>query len=108
MHCIGLLMPTLAKSHIEESTAYIRNTRLDIQPAHCYDKQIDTCSDKYWCKAQITFFLKKFFSGQVMFACGKYNLVHDFFNKVTKSSIPNALTYKGNVVKLVVFSPLTA
>ncbi|XP_058197024.1 pentatricopeptide repeat-containing protein At1g30610, chloroplastic isoform X2 [Rhododendron vialii] len=31
---------------------------------------------------------------EVMFACGKYNLVHDFFNKVTKSSIPNALTYK--------------
>ncbi|KAH7858134.1 hypothetical protein Vadar_020352 [Vaccinium darrowii] len=30
----------------------------------------------------------------VMFACGKYNLVHDFFNKVMESSIPNALTYK--------------
>ncbi|KAH7858963.1 hypothetical protein Vadar_029876 [Vaccinium darrowii] len=31
---------------------------------------------------------------EVMFACGKYNLVHDFFNKVMESSIPNALTYK--------------
>lgn len=32
---------------------------------------------------------------QVMLACGKYNLVHDFFKKVQKSSIPNALTYRG-------------
>ncbi|KAM7500453.1 hypothetical protein LguiA_024867 [Lonicera macranthoides] len=32
---------------------------------------------------------------EVMFACGKYNLVHDFFKKVQKSSIPNALNYKG-------------
>ncbi|KAB1222897.1 hypothetical protein CJ030_MR2G013613 [Morella rubra] len=31
---------------------------------------------------------------QVMFACGKYNLVHEFFRKLQKSSIPNALTYK--------------
>ncbi|XP_052202096.1 pentatricopeptide repeat-containing protein At1g30610, chloroplastic isoform X6 [Diospyros lotus] len=31
---------------------------------------------------------------EVMFACGKYNLVHDFFKKAIKSSIPNALTYK--------------
>uniref|UniRef100_A0A5B6Z6E5 Pentatricopeptide repeat-containing protein n=1 Tax=Davidia involucrata TaxID=16924 RepID=A0A5B6Z6E5_DAVIN len=31
---------------------------------------------------------------EVMFACGKYNLVHDFFKKVQKSSFPNALTYK--------------
>nr|DAD37280.1 TPA_asm: hypothetical protein HUJ06_007921 [Nelumbo nucifera] len=31
---------------------------------------------------------------EVMFACGKYNLVHEFFNKVCKSSIPNALNYK--------------
>ncbi|CAL5346733.1 unnamed protein product [Camellia sinensis] len=31
---------------------------------------------------------------EVMLACGKYNLVHDFFKKVLKSSIPNALTYK--------------
>ncbi|CAK9179051.1 unnamed protein product [Ilex paraguariensis] len=31
---------------------------------------------------------------QVMFECGKYNLVHDFFKKVLMSSIPNALTYK--------------
>ncbi|GLT70352.1 hypothetical protein SLA2020_424390 [Shorea laevis] len=31
---------------------------------------------------------------EVMFACGKYNLVHDFFRKLKKSSIPNALTYK--------------
>lgn len=30
-----------------------------------------------------------------MFVCGKYNLVHEFFWKVQKSSIPNALTYKG-------------
>ncbi|KAL8113369.1 pentatricopeptide repeat-containing protein At1g30610, chloroplastic isoform X2 [Apium graveolens] len=29
---------------------------------------------------------------EVMFACGKYNLVHDFFKKVHKSA--NALTYK--------------
>jgi len=32
---------------------------------------------------------------QVMLACGKYNLVHEFFKKVQKSSIPNALVYKG-------------
>ncbi|KAF3450202.1 hypothetical protein FNV43_RR06282 [Rhamnella rubrinervis] len=31
---------------------------------------------------------------EVMFACGKYNLVHDFFRKVQKSSLPNALTYR--------------
>ncbi|EEF28597.1 pentatricopeptide repeat-containing protein, putative [Ricinus communis] len=31
---------------------------------------------------------------EVMFACGKYNLVHEFFRKVQKSSIPNALVYK--------------
>lgn len=31
---------------------------------------------------------------EVMLACGKYNLVHDFYEKVLKSSIPNALTYK--------------
>ncbi|KAL6332292.1 hypothetical protein AAG906_004854 [Vitis piasezkii] len=31
---------------------------------------------------------------EVMFVCGKYNLVHEFFWKVQKSSIPNALTYK--------------
>ncbi|GMY38207.1 pentatricopeptide repeat-containing protein At1g30610, chloroplastic-like isoform X2 [Fagus crenata] len=31
---------------------------------------------------------------EVMFACGKYNLVHEFFRKLQKSSIPNALTYK--------------
>ncbi|KAK3030873.1 hypothetical protein RJ639_037330 [Escallonia herrerae] len=31
---------------------------------------------------------------EVMFVCGKYNLVHEFFKKVQKSSIPNALTYK--------------
>ncbi|CAL9016112.1 unnamed protein product [Prunus brigantina] len=31
---------------------------------------------------------------EVMLACGKYNLVHDFFKKVQKSSIPNALTYR--------------
>lgn len=65
MHCIGLLMPTLAKSHIEESTAYIRNTRLDIQPAHCYDKQIDTRNDKYRCKA-----LDYHFSEEVYFWSG--------------------------------------
>lgn len=35
---------------------------------------------------------------QVMFTCGKYNLVHDFFMKVQKSSIPNALTYRGTVM----------
>ncbi|OMO90133.1 hypothetical protein COLO4_19340 [Corchorus olitorius] len=31
---------------------------------------------------------------EVMFACGKYNLVHEFFRKIEKSSIPNALTYR--------------
>lgn len=31
---------------------------------------------------------------EVMLECGKYNLVHEFFRKVQKSSIPNALTYK--------------
>ncbi|KAK3041873.1 hypothetical protein RJ639_001241, partial [Escallonia herrerae] len=31
---------------------------------------------------------------EVMFVCGKYNLVHEFFKKVQKSSIPNALSYK--------------
>lgn len=30
-----------------------------------------------------------------MFACGKFNLVHEFFRKVKKSSIPGALNYKG-------------
>ncbi|CAK7357382.1 unnamed protein product [Dovyalis caffra] len=32
---------------------------------------------------------------EVMLACGKYNLVHEFFRKAQKSSIPNALVYKG-------------
>ncbi|GAB4825890.1 hypothetical protein Ancab_008757 [Ancistrocladus abbreviatus] len=31
---------------------------------------------------------------EVMLACGKYNLVHEFFEKVQRSSIPNALTYR--------------
>lgn len=31
---------------------------------------------------------------EVMLACGKYNWVHDFFKKVQKSYIPNALIYK--------------
>ncbi|XP_059288145.1 pentatricopeptide repeat-containing protein At1g30610, chloroplastic [Lycium ferocissimum] len=31
---------------------------------------------------------------EVMFECGKYNLVHDFFKKMQKSCVPNALTYK--------------
>lgn len=31
---------------------------------------------------------------EVMLVCGKYNLVHDFFRKMQKSCIPNALTYK--------------
>lgn len=31
---------------------------------------------------------------EVMFSCGKYNLVHDFFRKLQKSSIPNPLTYR--------------
>ncbi|KAM6551666.1 hypothetical protein CsatB_001474 [Cannabis sativa] len=31
---------------------------------------------------------------EVMYACGKYNLVHDFFRKIQKSSTPNALTYR--------------
>ncbi|XP_047339308.1 pentatricopeptide repeat-containing protein At1g30610, chloroplastic [Impatiens glandulifera] len=30
---------------------------------------------------------------EVMYACGKYNLVHDFFRKVLKSGRPNALGY---------------
>ncbi|KAI3818433.1 hypothetical protein L1987_12240 [Smallanthus sonchifolius] len=31
---------------------------------------------------------------EVMLACEKYNLVHDFFKKMRKSFIPNSLTYK--------------
>ncbi|KAK7404281.1 hypothetical protein VNO78_05051 [Psophocarpus tetragonolobus] len=31
---------------------------------------------------------------EVMFSCGKYNLVHDFFRKLQKSFIPNSLTYR--------------
>ncbi|KAJ1284743.1 hypothetical protein BS78_03G228400 [Paspalum vaginatum] len=31
---------------------------------------------------------------EVMLACGKYNLVYEFFNKMEKSSIPGALNYK--------------
>ncbi|XP_068656324.1 pentatricopeptide repeat-containing protein At1g30610, chloroplastic isoform X2 [Aristolochia californica] len=31
---------------------------------------------------------------EVMYVSGKYNLVHEFFLKVEKSSIPNALNYK--------------
>ncbi|GKV03902.1 hypothetical protein SLEP1_g16137 [Rubroshorea leprosula] len=31
---------------------------------------------------------------EVMFACGKYNLVHEFFRKIQKSSVPNALAYR--------------
>ncbi|GER40980.1 pentatricopeptide repeat-containing protein [Striga asiatica] len=31
---------------------------------------------------------------EVMLACGKYDLVHDFFKKIQKSYIPNALIYK--------------
>ncbi|KAH9747626.1 pentatricopeptide repeat-containing protein [Citrus sinensis] len=31
---------------------------------------------------------------EVMLACGKYNLVYEFFRKVQKSYIPNALAYK--------------
>ncbi|KAK8978402.1 hypothetical protein V6N11_028405 [Hibiscus sabdariffa] len=31
---------------------------------------------------------------EVMFECGKYNLVHEFFRKISKSSMPNALTYR--------------
>lgn len=35
---------------------------------------------------------------QVMFSCGKYNLVHEFFRKVQKSYIPNSLTYRGILI----------
>lgn len=35
---------------------------------------------------------------QVMFSCGKYNLVHEFFRKLQKSSIPNSLTYRGILI----------
>lgn len=35
---------------------------------------------------------------QVMFSCGKYNLVHEFFRKLQKSSIPNPLTYRGILI----------
>ncbi|KAG2269998.1 hypothetical protein Bca52824_064553 [Brassica carinata] len=31
---------------------------------------------------------------EVMLACEKYNLVHEFFRKMQKSSIPNALAYR--------------
>ncbi|KAM1561535.1 hypothetical protein ACFX1Z_004649 [Malus domestica] len=34
---------------------------------------------------------------ELMLACGKYNLVHKFFKKVQKISIPNALTYRGKI-----------
>ncbi|KAM1539851.1 hypothetical protein FF1_004534 [Malus domestica] len=34
---------------------------------------------------------------ELMLACGKYNLVHEFFKKVQKISIPNALTYRGKI-----------
>lgn len=30
-----------------------------------------------------------------MLACGKYNLVYEFFRKVEKKSIPGALNYRG-------------
>lgn len=33
-----------------------------------------------------------------MFSCGKYNLVHEFFKKLKKSSIPNPLTYRGILI----------
>lgn len=36
---------------------------------------------------------------QVMLVCGKYNLVYDFFKKVQKLYIPNALIFKGNFLK---------
>lgn len=36
-----------------------------------------------------------FVSKQVMLACERYNLVHEFFRKMQKSSIPNALAYRG-------------
>lgn len=38
-----------------------------------------------------------------MLACGKYNLVHEFFKKVQRSYIPNALIYKGNLLKYLFF-----
>ncbi|XP_078428729.1 pentatricopeptide (PPR) repeat-containing protein [Wolffia australiana] len=31
---------------------------------------------------------------EVMFVSGKYNLVHEFFDKIQKSSVPGALSYK--------------
>lgn len=34
-----------------------------------------------------------------MLACGKYNLVHDFFRKAQKTHMPNALLYKGDFLK---------
>lgn len=40
----------------------------------------------------------EFMPKQVMLACGKYNLVYEFFRKVQKSHIPNALAYKGMLV----------
>ncbi|KAL5977063.1 hypothetical protein ACLOJK_021405 [Asimina triloba] len=35
-----------------------------------------------------------FIYNAVMLECGKYNLVHEFFQKVEKNSIPSALNYK--------------
>lgn len=35
---------------------------------------------------------------QVMLSCGKYNLVHEFFRKLQKSSVPNSLTYRGILI----------
>ena len=30
-----------------------------------------------------------------MLACGKYDLVHEYYKRLLGSSVPNALTYKG-------------
>ena len=45
-----------------------------------------------------------FLLAQVMFACAKYNLVHEFFRKLQKFSIPNALTYKGILLSFFSFT----
>lgn len=42
--------------------------------------------------------LQLFLFVQVMFECDKYNLVHEFFRKIQKSSLPNALTYRGIIL----------
>jgi hypothetical protein len=58
------------------------------------------CSLRGICIFPFQFSIFLFSFVQVMLACGKYNLVYEFFNKVEKSLIPGALNYKGNTCNL--------